>query len=350
MEIEEAKTESKGMKYCESLHFFRVLNGSIACSPRPTLKAIQLFRKLSLCTTVVTLLSPSETPNQIKRACKAQKLKWTWIPIKAVSRKLLHEKAIHNDIKKGLLEVRNHLMNGEKILIHCAAGIHRTGAFTYTLLRISGLSQDEAFSAIREIREETRMRCGIHRFAIGEVLAKMITEDLPVQIVEEVSLGIPETDYLSNKENPLFWIRVEKNECLVKVSCCMTNFDVKKIIPGFEVFAQVEDTEKMFSYRFLRNFERRDGIEIKPLSEVNNLINEFVRSSTPAKHCIMSGILCHIDREFVYKFMPDVLSHLHYRIIDIGTFYEEMNKDIPTTQNLVEDLQLFLSLKQNYFK
>jgi protein-tyrosine phosphatase len=35
--------------------------------------------------------------------------------------------------------------NEERVLIHCAAGIHRTGTITYTLLRMNGLSNIDAY-------------------------------------------------------------------------------------------------------------------------------------------------------------------------------------------------------------
>ena len=46
--------------------------------------------------------------------------------------------------------------NEEVCLIHCAAGIHRTGIFGYTLLRLLGeLSQKEAYATLKEMRIET---------------------------------------------------------------------------------------------------------------------------------------------------------------------------------------------------
>jgi protein-tyrosine phosphatase len=56
---------------------------------------------------------------------------------------------------------------GRSILIHCSAGIHRTGTVAYGILRWRGMDRDRAMKLIRRIRRETaegmmekRMRWG----------------------------------------------------------------------------------------------------------------------------------------------------------------------------------------------
>ena len=46
--------------------------------------------------------------------------------------------------------------NNEVALLHCAAGMHRTGLTTYTLLRvIGGLDADDAYKALKDMRVDT---------------------------------------------------------------------------------------------------------------------------------------------------------------------------------------------------
>ena len=51
----------------------------------------------------------------------------------------------------------NKLSSSEEVaLLHCAAGLHRTGMTTYTILRvIGGLGADDAYKALRDMREAT---------------------------------------------------------------------------------------------------------------------------------------------------------------------------------------------------
>ena len=53
-------------------------------------------------------------------------------------------------------------------MIHCAAGIHRTGTVAYTLLRLGGMSAKEAMDALKEMREETAKGVGKWRIDIAE--------------------------------------------------------------------------------------------------------------------------------------------------------------------------------------
>ena len=49
------------------------------------------------------------------------------------------------------------------VLVHCAAGIHRTGVFAYSLLRATGLGGKSAMAKILEIREVTHRGVGQDR-------------------------------------------------------------------------------------------------------------------------------------------------------------------------------------------
>ena len=61
-------------------------------------------------------------------------------------------------------------LNSEKhvAVLHCAAGIHRTGTLGYTLLRLGGLGASEAFEGLRTMREETHKGVGDWRIKLAE--------------------------------------------------------------------------------------------------------------------------------------------------------------------------------------
>ena len=55
-----------------------------------------------------------------------------------------------------LLELYQMLSDSEqRVLIHCSAGIHRTGCIGYTLLRMDGKDHKAAFEALNFMRLET---------------------------------------------------------------------------------------------------------------------------------------------------------------------------------------------------
>merc|ERR1712203_907160 len=44
---------------------------------------------------------------------------------------------------------------GERVVVHCSAGMHRTGSVVYMALRLSGLDPGAALAAVEEMRPAT---------------------------------------------------------------------------------------------------------------------------------------------------------------------------------------------------
>jgi protein-tyrosine phosphatase len=63
------------------------------------------------------------------------------------------------------------LERGEKIYIHCSAGLHRTGMVTHAFLRWLGHSREEALALMRELREATADAATEPRLAWGDQFA-----------------------------------------------------------------------------------------------------------------------------------------------------------------------------------
>ena len=57
---------------------------------------------------------------------------------------------------------------GNNIVIHCSAGLHRTGTCGYTMLRMSGYQPKEAYDMLKTIREVTHRDVGDNRIEIAE--------------------------------------------------------------------------------------------------------------------------------------------------------------------------------------
>jgi protein-tyrosine phosphatase len=59
------------------------------------------------------------------------------------------------------------------MLIHCSAGIHRTGMVAYALLRRRGLSRDDALGVLGEARRHTREGVQERHLRWGDALAEI---------------------------------------------------------------------------------------------------------------------------------------------------------------------------------
>jgi len=154
--------------------FFPLLQGSIACWHRPTPNQLHLFRHQTPCTFVVTCQGPGESPEEVKKACEVVGLKWLWVRMTGANGALMGSATFQRPVIAGLATVREAVAAGEHVLVHCAAGIHRTGFFTYALLRICGFGSEEAMKKLDEIRHVTAAQGGAHRFALSEDLASRL--------------------------------------------------------------------------------------------------------------------------------------------------------------------------------
>ena len=58
------------------------------------------------------------------------------------------------------------------------------------------------------------------------------------------------------------------------------------------------------------------------LTKAEDIMLEFVKQHTPSKVCPLAGNSVHADKNFLDKYMPRFMDHLHYRIVDVSTLKE----------------------------
>ncbi|MBI1831016.1 MAG: dual specificity protein phosphatase family protein [Planctomycetes bacterium] len=148
-----------------SLRWISVGAGRLALSRRPKLKDVATFPDMG-CTRVVTIQGQNESAMQIGRAVEQAGLAWTWIPVG-------HGKSPQGEedrlLRRALPALDKCLDVGESILIHCSAGIHRTGMLTFALLRWRGESEESALTLIAQMRLETRQGLQDEHLAWGNL-------------------------------------------------------------------------------------------------------------------------------------------------------------------------------------
>jgi protein tyrosine phosphatase (PTP) superfamily phosphohydrolase (DUF442 family) len=147
-------------------HLERVRAGALALSHRPRLKDIARLCELGI-THVVTLLAEREGAKQIGEVARAAGLTWIWCPLVNGQPPDAQSTAT---IQPVLGQLAKLVDDGAAILIHCSAGIHRTGMFGYALLRQLGLDRDAARSKLVELRVVTGEGVGDERLAWGDAL------------------------------------------------------------------------------------------------------------------------------------------------------------------------------------
>jgi predicted protein tyrosine phosphatase len=143
-----------------------VAGGALALTHRPKLKTIPALRGLGA-THLVTLLAEREGAKQIGSAATAAGLTWLWMPLDGGDVPCAARTA---ELRPRLVAIATTIGNGSKVVVHCSAGIHRTGMIGYALLRQLGMSADAAREKLPELRSVTAEGVGSDRLAWGDSL------------------------------------------------------------------------------------------------------------------------------------------------------------------------------------
>jgi len=140
-----------------SFKWIAIGGGALAIGHRPKIKDLPRMNA----THVLTLFSEREGAREIERAVVAAGLVWMWLPLSNGDPHAADEDATRAMLK----QVRQALLAGARIFIHCSAGIHRTGMITTAILRSLGHDREEAASLVRELRDVTADGVGASRVA-----------------------------------------------------------------------------------------------------------------------------------------------------------------------------------------
>lgn len=141
--------------------------GALAVTHRPRVRQLPAMRSTGV-THLVTLLSRREGALDIGSAARAAGLDWIWVELANGQQP---PPPRHQEIVTALTTLVPLLHNGAKVVIHCSAGIHRTGMFTYALLRACDLDADEAMASLARLRAATADGVGAQRLGWAEDLA-----------------------------------------------------------------------------------------------------------------------------------------------------------------------------------
>lgn len=148
------------------MNWVQVGKGRLSVRGRPGRKFWETVDQAGV-TRLVTLLSSREGGQDIGTQAEEAGINWTWIPLENASQAVL---MASSDLWTQLPVLATSLAEGESVMIHCAAGIHRTGMVAYALLRLNGYEPEASFEALADMRVVTREGVGQERLSWVEQL------------------------------------------------------------------------------------------------------------------------------------------------------------------------------------
>jgi predicted protein tyrosine phosphatase len=150
--------------------FVQVGPGRVALGHRPRKRGLDDLRGGG-CTHILTLLGEREGAATIGEAATEAGIEWLWLPLEGGDPPPASRDA---EVREVFDRIAALLDQGSAILIHCSAGIHRTGMIAHALLRHLGLSADEARERLRAMRDITASGVGDARLAWGDRFARAV--------------------------------------------------------------------------------------------------------------------------------------------------------------------------------
>ena len=151
------------------VHWVPIGNGYLAIGHKPGKKVSYTGLKKEGATVVLTLLHENEGATGIGRQLPAVNIDWIWFPFSASK---MHEGKDLNQVRELFIKLSDLIHLGNKIYIHCSAGIHRTGMIAYGFLRFLGKEKLEAFELLQSLREVTAAQVGEDRLIWADQFGK----------------------------------------------------------------------------------------------------------------------------------------------------------------------------------
>ena len=147
-------------------NWVKVGNGFLKIGHKPFGKKISAQSLLHDKTdTVLTILSEKEGAVFIGEKCRSLGIDWIWLSLPNAD---IPPSSIKNEIIATYEKVKEKLSNGQKVYIHCSAGIHRTGMITHAFLQFLGYDSHASFKILSELRPLTASEVGEHRLDWGK--------------------------------------------------------------------------------------------------------------------------------------------------------------------------------------
>lgn len=134
--------------------------------------------------------------------------------------------------------------------------------------------------------------------------------------------------------NPIVWIDCEMTgldvykDNIIEICCIITDGDMNLLHEGYESVIHVDKEILDSMDPWCVNQHGSSGLtqkvleSKKTLKEVEEELLDYVQTYTKKGKAVLAGNTVHMDRAFMMRELPKVIDHLHYRIIDVSSFFE----------------------------
>ncbi|KNC99168.1 uncharacterized protein SPPG_05422 [Spizellomyces punctatus DAOM BR117] len=143
-------------------------------------------------------------------------------------------------------------------------------------------------------------------------------------------------------KDPLVWIDLEMTgldlakDRIIEIACIITDGDLNIVAEGPNlVISQPKELMEGMSQWCIEH-HGKSGLTSQVLASntttqsATSQVLSFIKSHIPTSNIAhLAGNSIHMDKQFLQKEMPDIINHLHYRIVDVSTIKELVRRWLP---------------------
>ena len=141
-----------------AIRWLRVGSGRLALWHKPGKKACPKLKAVAGATHLLTLLAAREDAAKVGEHAAAAALEWHWHPLDGADEAYLQTAAAVDVLRAATADARALLGEANSVLVHCSAGVHRTGSLAYAVLRSLGWSRSAALAGLNDAARHGRRR------------------------------------------------------------------------------------------------------------------------------------------------------------------------------------------------
>lgn len=146
------------------------------------------------------------------------------------------------------------------------------------------------------------------------------------------------------RTNPIVWIDCEmtgldlERDELIEIAIVVTDSELNPLDEGIDLVIKPSPAAMENMGDFVRNMHVSSGLlpELDSgmmLAEASEAALAYLRSHVPQGIAPLAGNSVATDKSFLIKDTPEIIDHLHYRIIDVSSIKELAKRWYPTVYN-----------------
>jgi len=141
----------------------------------------------------------------------------------------------------------------------------------------------------------------------------------------------------------LVWVDLEMTgldldrHVIVEIACLVTDGDLNPLDDGVTFVVKADEAQMSEMDEFVINMHTKsgllpeipDGIELR---DAELKVLEYIKQHvTEARKVPLAGSSIYVDRGFLNRYMPELDSYLHYRLVDVSSVKELCRRWFPRT-------------------